>query len=146
MTNLLRAATAAIALFAATVFVNVPAAAQTPAPIDITLYKGSFVFGIEGGSGTVYYQGRPYDLSIAGLSFGLSVGVSKADLHGHVYNLHRLEDIEGLYDAFQAGAAAVYGGKVVNVKNSRGVVIAVSGDSIGAEFNLDLNGIQVSLR
>jgi hypothetical protein len=146
MTHLLRAASAAFAFIVVAIFLTAPASAQRAAPIDITLYKGSFVIGIEGGSGTVHYRGRPYDLSIAGLSFGLSVGLSKAELHGHVTNLHRLEDIEGVYNAFQAGAAMVYGGKVVNVKNSKGVVIAVSGDSVGAEFSLDLNGMSVSLR
>lgn len=146
MTYLLRVASATFAMLTVAMFLSAPASAQRPSPIEITLYKGSFVIGIEGGSGTVHYRGRPYDLSIAGLSFGLSVGLSKAELHGQVLNLHRLEDIEGIYNAFQAGAAMVYGGKVVHVKNSKGVEIAVSGDSVGAEFSLDLNGISVSLK
>lgn len=145
MANLFRIAAASIALSVLAIVASVPASAQRAAPIDLTFYKGSFVIGIEGGHGVVHFRGRPYPIRLIGGSVGLTVGLAKAELHGEVLNLHNIEDIEGFYNAFQAGAAAIRGGKVIRIKNSKGVVIAVSGDQVGLEFSLDLNGISVSL-
>jgi len=46
----------------------------------------------------------------------------------------------------QAGAAVVGGGKVAELKNSKGVVLKVKGKEVGLELALDLSGMGVSLK
>jgi hypothetical protein len=72
--------------------------------------------------------------------------VSKAELIGEVYNLKQPSDIEGTYSAVQAGVAVAGGGKVAELKNSKGVVLKVKGKQVGLELALDLSGMGVSLK
>ncbi len=46
----------------------------------------------------------------------------------------------------QASAALVAGGKVAELKNSKGVVMKVKGVQWGAELALDLSGMEVQLK
>ena len=77
---------------------------------------------------------------------GATIGASKAELIGEVYNIKNPSDIEGTYTAGQAGVAVAGGSKVAELKNSKGVVLKVKGKQIGLEFALDLSGMQVSLK
>lgn len=124
-----------------------PAPAQAPSgTIRIELYKAGFILGVSGGSGTLYFGGRNYPLSIGGVSLGATIGASKADLVGEVYNLNSPYDINGTYSAGQAGIAIAGGAKVAELVNSRGVVLKIRGQQIGLEFALDLSGMSVSLK
>jgi hypothetical protein len=120
--------------------------AKPAGTIDFEIYKAGFIVGISGGSGTLHFQGADYALSIGGVSLGATVGASKAELIGEVYNLKALSDIEGIYTAGQAGAALAGGVKVTELKNSKGVVLKAKGKQIGLELSLDLNGMEISLK
>lgn len=48
--------------------------------ITLTIYKGGWVIGGSGGSGTLNFHGKRYPLSIGGLSYGLVFGGSKAQI------------------------------------------------------------------
>jgi hypothetical protein len=72
--------------------------------------------------------------SIGGVSLGATIGASKAELVGEVYNLKNPGDIEGTYSAVQAGVAIAGGRKVAELKNSKGVVLKVKGAEIGLEL------------
>ena len=149
MPRAFRFSSAAIALIVAMFAWTAAASAhgRTAAVIDIELYKGSFVIGFEGGGGNLFHHGRDYPLSVAGITLGLSIGLSKANLSGAVHNLQHVSDIEGVYKAFQAGAAVVTGGKkYIRLRNSKGVELAITGDQAGFEFAFDVNGIHISLR
>jgi hypothetical protein len=122
------------------------APAGTTGVIEITLYKAGFVVGGSGGKGTLRFRGRLYEVSIAGVSLGATIGASKAGLIGEAYNLKDPSDIEGTYTAVQAGAAAAGGAMVSDLKNSKGVELKLKGKQIGLELALDLNGMQVSLK
>jgi hypothetical protein len=114
--------------------------------IALTLYKAGFIVGGSGGSGTLKFKGKQYPVEIGGVSLGATIGASKAELTGEVYNLKNASDIEGAYAAVQAGAAVVGGGKVAELKNSKGVVLKVKGKEVGLELALDLSGMGVSLK
>ena len=129
----------------ALLFANLASAAPD-GTIQFTLYKAGFVVGGSGGSGTLKFKGKDYPVNIGGVSLGATIGVSKAELKGEVYNLKNPSDIEGAYVAGQAGVAVVGGGKVAELKNSKGVVLKVSGTQVGVEFALDLSGMEVSLK
>ncbi len=119
---------------------------KADATIEISLVKAGLIVGGSGGSGTLHHKGKDYPISIGGVSLGATIGISKAELVGNVYNLKRVEDIEGTYTAGQASAALAGGEKRVVMDNSKGVKIDVAGKQIGAELALDLNGMQISLK
>jgi hypothetical protein len=122
------------------------AVAAPDGTIDLTLYKAGFIVGGSGGEGTLKFKGKQYPVSIGGVSLGATIGVSKAELIGEVHNLKQPSDIEGTYAAVQAGVAVAGGGKVAELKNSKGVVMKVQGKQAGLELALDLSGMQVSLK
>ena len=119
---------------------------KADATIEVTLLKAGLIVGGSGGSGTLHFRGKAYPLSIGGVSLGATIGVTQADLAGNVFNLKEVADIEGTYTAAQASAALAGGEKRVVMNNSRGVQVDMTGKQIGAEFALDLNGMQISLK
>ena len=125
------------------------ASLATAAPdgtIELTLYKAGFIVGGSGGDGTLKFKGKQYPVSIGGVSLGATIGVSKAELIGEVYNLKQPSDIEGTYAAGQAGVAVVSGEKVAELKNTKGVVLKVKGKQAGLELALDLSGMGITLK
>ena len=135
----------ALALVAALSF-TAPAVAQTPSgTIEFKVFKVGFIVGTGGGRGTLHYQGQSYPLNVGGISLGLTIGVSSADLVGEVYNLTDPADIQGTYSAASASVAIAGGGMTASLKNSRGVVLKVRGKQIGLELSLDLGGLSINL-
>ena len=135
----------ALALAAALSF-STPASAQTPSgTIAFKVFKVGFIVGAGGGSGTLFYQGKSYPLNVGGISLGLTIGASSADLVGEVYNLTNPADIQGTYSAVSASVAIAGGGMTASVKNSHGVVLKVRGKQIGLELSLDLGGLSINL-
>lgn len=114
--------------------------------VRIGIYKAGFIFGVSGGKGTLSFADKNYKLLIGGVSFGATVGASKAELVGEVYNINRPSDIEGTYSALQAGVAIAGGSKSAQLQNLKGVVLKLKGKQIGLEFSIDLSGMQISLK
>ncbi|HEY2774176.1 MAG TPA: hypothetical protein VGK20_09015 [Candidatus Binatia bacterium] len=125
-----------------------PAAAHAGATgtISFNIYKAGFIVGGSGGSGILHYDGKTYSLGIGGVSLGATIGVSKAELIGTVYNLKHVSDIAGTYTATTAGVALAGGPKEADLTNSKGVELKVKGKQIGLEFSLDLSGMQIELK
>ena len=122
-----------------------PAQAQD-GRIHLKITKTSFLVGIGGGRGTLYYQGKSYPLSVGGLKAGLTIGVATVELVGNAYNLTRVSDIEGTYNAASGSAALIAGAASVILQNSRGVKLKVSGKQIGLELSLDIGGMTIRLK
>lgn len=124
------------------------AAAPTPAPADaaLTLSGGAVAAGVGfvWGSGQVEYQGYLYPVKVSGLSV-VDVGVASINASGSVYHLKRIEDFNGTYTSFAAGATIAGGGGVAYLKNQNGVVIKLNSTSAGLRFNLSANGVQLKL-
>ena len=138
------AATAAV-LFAA----STGAALAQPKPdgtIEFEIYKAGFIIGGSGGTGKLTYKGKTYPLSIGGVSLGATIGITKAELHGEVYNLKSVNDITGTYGAAQAGFAVAGGNKVADLKNTKGVQIKVRGKQVGLALEADLSGLQIEYK
>ena len=134
-------------LFAAcTLLFAISAHAAPSGTIEFTLYKAGFIVGGSGGTGKLKFKGKEYPINIGGVSLGATIGVSKADLVGEVYNLKAPGDIEGTYTAGQASVAVAGGGKIAELKNSKGVLLKVKGAQVGLELALDLSGMEVSLK
>ena len=137
---------AALILAAGTVLLATQASKEPAGTIELTLYKAGFIVGGSGGKGTLKFNGKEYPLNIGGVSLGATIGLSKAELVGGVYNLKAPGDIEGTYSAGQASVAVAGGAKVAELKNSKGVVLKVKGKQVGLELALDLSGMEVSLK
>lgn len=132
-----------IALFS----LSVQSFSQPPAAeIRLDITSGGFILGGSGGDGTLYYKGKAYPLAVGGVSLGVTIGLARAQLRGQVYNLRYIGDIDGTYTATDAGYAFIRGRKTVTLKNSRGVVLVLSGRQVGIEATLDVSGIQISLK
>ena len=125
-----------------------PYAAPYAAPsatIQLEIVKGSYIFGITGGSGSLYFQGTTIPITVAGASVGLSIGAAATDYIGEVYGLASPYDIEGSYAATKASYAAAGGESFVSLQNARGVEIQLRGKQLGLEISLDLSGIFISI-
>jgi len=136
--------TTAIAVFACLV-AAAPAYADS-GTITLTIYKGGWFIGGEGGSGTLSFQGRRYPLSVGGVSVGLVFGGSKTVLHGTVSQIQRPSDVAGVYGAGGAGAALGAGVRAIVLTNNKGAVLQLQGRQIGLMANADLSGLAISMR
>ena len=116
------------------------------ARISISISKAGFVVGMSSGTGTLKYRGKRYPLSVGGVRFGLTVGASTARMHGQVYNLRHVRDIEGTYGAVEASAAAGVGPQNWVLENEHGVRLVLRGRQRGLEASLSSGGISISLR
>jgi len=113
--------------------------------VQLTIFKGGWIIGGNGGTGVLDFHGRRYALSIGGIDYGLVFGGSRAVLRGRVSNIWRPGDIAGAYAA--GGAGIVVGGGVrgILLTNARGVVLELSGTQFGLMANADLSGLAISL-
>lgn len=122
-----------------------PAQAQTGS-VRLEFVKAGWFVGGSAGSGVLTYQGRTYPLSIGGLSAGFTFGASKTTLVGTARNLRNVSDITGTYTAIGAGATVAGGGRVIELRNGKGVVLSLHGSSVGLSFDLDLSGMEIMFR
>ena len=74
--------------------------------VRLNIVKAGFIVGIGGGSGTLNFQGRNYQLSIGGINVG-TIGASAVDLVGTAENLRTAADIVGTYSQGSAALAIV---------------------------------------
>ena len=116
------------------------------ARISLSIGKAGFVVGVSSGTGTLRYRGKRYPLSVGGVRLGLTVGASTATMHGRVYNLRRVRDIEGTYGAIEASAAAGVGPQNWVLENQHGVRLVLRGRQRGLEASMSSGGINISLR
>jgi hypothetical protein len=145
MTFLLRFRFAFVALLAL-IGASIATPSQAQGTIHIKILKGGWVVGASAGSGTLNLGGRSYPVSIGGLSAGLVFGGSATDFRGTVSNIRSPRDIEGVYAAIGAGAVAAGGARVIQLQNSKGVVLRLSGVQVGLMVNLDLSGMTIALK
>lgn len=141
-TGLRFAAVALVAMFA----VSVASPSHAQGTIQLSVAKGGFFIGASGGSGSLRFQGKSYPLSIGGLSAGLTFGASVTDLVGTVSNIRRPSDINGIYSAIGAGVAVGGGARALQLRNANGVVLRLRGRQAGLALDLDLSGLQITLR
>jgi hypothetical protein len=136
-----RCAVLALVAFAA---LSLPARADDGF-VQLTIYKGGWIIGGNGGGGMLDFHGRRYSLGVGGIDYGLVFGGSRAVLRGRVHNIYRPSDIAGAYAA--GGAGIVVGGGVrgIVLTNARGVVLELAGTQVGLMANADLSGLAISL-
>ena len=139
---------ASIALVIASILaapMPVSAAGDTPdATISLSGTAVALGVGYSQAKGTLQYHGKSYPVGLEGLSV-LSAGVSSFTATGDVYNLAKLEDLNGNYVAASAGATLAGGGTVTTMENQNGVVIRLRSSDEGLQLNLSLDGVNLKL-
>jgi hypothetical protein len=139
-----RSATIGATIALAVIFSLSPATADTGA-VRLTIAKAGFIVGGSSGDGELYFRGRVYPLSAAGVDFGLVFGASQADLRGHVTNIQRPSDVVGNYTAAGAGLAVGGGARAITLTNDKGAVLELSGPQVGLLANVDLSGLTITI-
>ncbi|MGD0025847.1 MAG: hypothetical protein ABSC37_14715 [Xanthobacteraceae bacterium] len=114
--------------------------------ISFKVLKGGWVIGASGGSGTLFFHGRRYPISIGGLSAGLVFGASETYFRGTVSNIRGPQDVSGVYGAVGAGAAVGVGAQAIVLRNEKGAVLTLTGQQVGLQINVDLSGLSISVR
>ena len=113
--------------------------------IRFNVVKAGFVIGGSAGSGTLNFHGRPYHLSIGGLSYGFTFGASAINFHGTVSNIQRPSDVAGVYAAGGVGAAIGHGAGAIVLTNQKGAVLSLTGRESGLIVAADLNGLAITV-
>lgn len=114
--------------------------------VRISVVKGGWFIGANGGWGTLIFHGRRYPLSVGGVDAGLVFGLSQTTLVGRVINIRRPSDVAGVYVAAGAGAAVGIGARLIQLANDKGAVLQLEGRQIGLIANLDMSGLAIALR
>lgn len=147
--NTLIALAGAVVLAGGMATAPVPSQAQEAAKAAdgaLTFSGGAVAAGIGfvWGSGQLEYHGEFHPVKVSGLSV-VDVGVAKLDASGAVYNLKRLQDFDGIYTTFAAGATVAGGGGVAYLRNQHGVVIKLNSTSEGLRLNLSADGVKLKI-
>ena len=114
--------------------------------ISFSVIKGGWFIGGSGGSGTLYFRGRSYPISIGGLSAGLVFGASETRFRGTVSNIVQASDVAGVYGAVGAGGALGVGAQAIVLRNEKGATLRLTGRQVGLQINADFSGLAISLR
>ena len=114
--------------------------------VRISVVKGGWFLGANGGWGSLIFHGRRYPLSVGGVDAGLVFGLSQTTLVGRVINIRKPSDVAGVYAAAGAGAAVGIGARLIQLANDKGAVLQLEGRQIGLIANLDLSGLAIALR
>jgi len=139
--------TALIALTVAFAGVGLPSATHADSGnISFQVLKGGWFIGASGGSGTLFFRGRRYPISIGGLSAGFVFGASETFFHGTVSNIFSPYDVSGVYGAAGGGGAIGVGAQGIVLTNEKGAVLTLVGRQIGLQVNLDLSGLAITVR
>jgi hypothetical protein len=126
--------------------VTVQSAQADEGGITFTIVKAGFIVGGSGGSGTLFFHGAAYPLSIGGLSYGFTFGASETRFRGTVSHIRGPSDVSGVYAAGNVGAAVGAGAQAIVLTNEKGAILTLSGRSIGAIVSADLNGLILTVR
>jgi hypothetical protein len=124
----------------------VPASAAVPGSrIELSGAKVAAGVGYSWGSGTLFFHGKRYPITLSGLSLG-TAGINKYTASGTVTGLKKAKDINGRFTAVSTGLTLGGGAGIVEMKNDAGVIIQVLDSTTeGLGASLALNGAQIAI-
>ncbi|MDD1518821.1 MULTISPECIES: hypothetical protein [Bradyrhizobium] len=114
--------------------------------VAVVFTKGGFIVGAGGGEGVLVYRGKKYPFTVSGMSVGLTIGASTTKFVGRALNLKGPASIEGSYAVGGAGGAIAAGAGAVQLQNSNGVILQLSGPKVGAEVSAAVGGVTIRLK
>jgi hypothetical protein len=96
------------------------------------------------GNGVLQYRGHDYPFTITGFSIG-EVGAVKVVGRGEVYDLHRVEDFDGVFMAAMVGATVGAGAGAAAMQNQNKVRMVWTAANQGVSFSHANSGMRVRL-
>ena len=123
-----------------------PSLAQASGHVRLKIVKAGLFVGGGVGSGVLTYRGRDYPFRVSGLSLGVAAGASVSRLDGWASGIRQVSDFAGTYDSVGGGGAFVGGFGGVQLRNEKGVGIALQGPRAGMEFAANLSEVRISLK
>jgi hypothetical protein len=143
----MRLSSAARATLLALALLAGPSAARADeGAVTLIIFKAGWFFGGSAGTGVLSFHGQTYGLSAGGLDYGLVFGGSQTTLQGRVRNIHRAQDIAGVYGAAGVGVAIGAGVRGIVLTNPNGAILELSGKQLGLMANFDLSGLAITLK
>ena len=134
-------------VFALVAFAGLSSAAQADEGyVQLTIYKGGWIIGGNGGGGVLDFHGRRYSLGIGGIDYGLVFGGSRAVLRGRVHTssaprISRASMRRGARALWSAAASAA------SCSPTRGASCSnCQAAQVGLMANADLSGLAISIR
>jgi hypothetical protein len=122
-------------------------AGKTPdATVEMKQVQAAFIGSGGGGDGVLYYQGRRYPFTVAGLGIG-GIGASAIEAHGDVYDLHDVAEFPGTYAQGRYGFA--FGQKSAGdlwLKNDTGVIMRLIAKRQGLMLSLGGDAVLIRMR
>lgn len=119
-------------------------AALTDGRIELSGGKVAAGVGYTWGSGTLYFDGKKYPLTVSGVSLG-TAGVNEYSATGTITGMNRPQDINGIFSAVGTGLTLGGGASVAAMTNENGVTIQLDSTTEGLSATLAVKGIQISL-
>jgi len=115
------------------------------ASVNIRQVQIAFIGSGTAGGGTLYYRGQAYPFKLGGLGIG-GFGVSRLDATGNVYNMRRLQDLNGVYAQVRSGwAIGEQGRGRMWLKNPNGVYLKLHARRQGLALSLGADGMVIQL-
>jgi hypothetical protein len=114
--------------------------------VAVVFTKGGLILGVGGGEGVLTLRGRHYPFTVSGMSIGFTIGASTTKLVGRALNLRGPASIEGTYSAVGAGGALAGGAGGVQLQNTNGVILQLSGPKVGVELSAAVAGVTIRLK
>ena len=99
--------------------------------------------GVTWGDGILNFKGKEYKFKVSGLNL-IALGVTSINAKGDVYNLNNLDDFPGKYFGVAADATLIKGAAGLVLKNTKGVVLNLKSEQIGAALKLGNEGLSIS--
>jgi hypothetical protein len=134
-----------VALLVGIAGISTPSRAET-GQVAVVFTKGGFIVGVGGGEGVLDLRGKRYSFTVSGMSVGFTIGASTAKLVGRALNLRGPASIEGTYSAIGAGGALAAGAGGVQLQNTNGVILQLSGPKVGVELSAAVAGVTIRLK
>jgi hypothetical protein len=114
--------------------------------VAVVFTKGGLILGVGGGEGVLTLRGKHYPFTVSGMSVGFTIGASTSKLVGRALNLRGPASIEGTYSAVGAGGALAGGAGGVQLQNTNGVILQLSGPKVGVELSAAVAGVSIRLK
>jgi hypothetical protein len=141
----IRVALAALLGLFGLVALSTPSRAETGS-VSVVFTKGGLILGVGGGQGVLTLRGKHYPFTVSGMSLGATIGASTTKFVGRALNLRGPGSIEGSYTAVGAGGAFAGGAGGVQLQNTNGVILQLSGPKVGFELSAAMGGVTIRLR
>jgi hypothetical protein len=125
--------------------ISTPLHAETGS-VAVVFTKGGLILGVGGGEGVLTLRGKHYPFTVSGMSVGFTIGASTSKLVGRALNLRGPASIEGTYSAVGAGGALAGGAGGVQLQNTNGVILQLSGPKVGVELSAAVAGVSIRLK